>query len=202
MVSGRDRAVVEQFVQLDQFVYAGSHGFDIRGPGFYREHEGGAASLADLDAAEKRLDERLASVGGALVERKRFAGAVHYRNAADADAPTVEAAVDEVHAALPKLRKRGGKKVFELLPDIPWDKGGAVLWLLEMLDLDRPDVLPIYLGDDLTDEDAFRAMAGRGLGIIVGGHAPTTAATMMLRDPDEVQRFLKKLADLLRGRLE
>ncbi len=196
VVSGRDRGDVESLVQLESLIYAGSHGFDIRGPELRHEHEGGVAVLGDLEDVERQLRARLESIRGAQVERKRFAVAVHYRNVDDAAVEGVESAVDAVHAAHAKLRKRGGKKIFELQPDIPWDKGRAVLWLLETLDLDRPDVLPMYLGDDLTDEDAFRALAGRGLGIVVGDFAPPTAADFRLRDVGEVQVFLERLTDL------
>jgi alpha,alpha-trehalase len=86
-----------------------------------------------------------------------------------------------------------GKKVYELLPDIDWDKGKAVLWLLETLDLVRGKVLPIYIGDDRTDEDAFRALEKRGVAILVSEHAQVTAANYWLNNPAQVERFLRAL---------
>ena len=73
-----------------------------------------------------------------------------------------------------------------------------MLSLLERLDLDRPQVVPIYLGDDLTDEDAFHALQGRGVGIVVRGedHARETAAQYALADCDDVRRFLELLVAL------
>ena len=73
-----------------------------------------------------------------------------------------------------------GKKVYELLPDIDWDKGKAVLWLLETLELERGKVLPIYIGDDRTDEDAFSALENRGVGILVSEQPQVTAASYWL----------------------
>ena len=84
-----------------------------------------------------------------------------------------------------------GKKVWELQPDVDWDKGRAVRWLIESLKLQ--DALPVYLGDDVTDEDAFRALAARGVGIVVQDAPRPTAATLTLRDPDEVRDFLAAL---------
>lgn len=201
IVSGRDRADVEPLVGLDGLVYAGSHGFDIKGPdGLSMEHRGGRECLPDLDSAERELRLRIEPIPGARVERKRFAIANHYRNVADADVPKVEAAVREVLGRHDRLRLSGGKRVFELRPDIDWDKGRAVLWLLEALGLEGDDVLPFYLGDDVTDEDAFRVLGGRGIGVLVGTPSYLTHASYGLHDTSEVEKLLAELVNLLRGR--
>jgi trehalose-phosphatase len=129
-----------------------------------------------------------------LIEPKRFAISIHFRLADERDLPRIERAVDAAAAAVPGLRKGHGKKLFELRPDLDWDKGKALLWLLDALGLDRPDVLPVYIGDDLTDEDAFRAVAGRGIGILVAGEPRETAAEYQLHDPGEVVELLERLA--------
>jgi trehalose-phosphatase len=98
--------------------------------------------------------------------------------------------------------------VWELRPDLDWDKGRAVLWILAALGLDRPDVVPVYLGDDVTDEDAFRALAEppgpsegaaprdrTGIGILVAEEPRETAARFVLRDPAEVRSFLADFAE-------
>ncbi len=199
IVSGRDRTDVEPMVRLDGLVFAGSHGFDIKGPdGLRMEHEGGRDCLPDLEQAERELKARIDPISGARVERKRFAIANHYRNVADEDAPRVEQAVREVLGMHQRLRISGGKKVFELRPDIDWDKGRAVLWLLEALQLDGDDVVPFYMGDDVTDEDAFREMADRGVGVLVGTPSYRTNATYGLQNTAEVQQFLQGLISLLR----
>jgi trehalose-phosphatase len=103
--------------------------------------------------------------------------------------------VDAVAARHRELRMMNGKKVYELLPDIDWDKGKAVLWLLETLGLESRNVLPIYIGDDRTDEDAFRALEKRGIAILVSEHPQVTAANYWLNKPEEVEEFLQKVAD-------
>lgn len=83
-----------------------------------------------------------------------------------------------------------------LLLQVDWDKGRALLHLLEVLGLqEQADVLPIYIGDDKTDEDAFKALQGpsNGVGILVSTKAKPTAAAYTVRDPDEVAAFLKML---------
>lgn len=198
VVSGRDRADVKKMVDLEELVFAGSHGYDITGPnGLKMENELGAAALPDLDAAERELNDRIAAIPGARVERKRFAIAVHYRQVERGREPQVEQAARDVKEMHPKLRLKGGKKIWELQPDVEWDKGRAVLWLLDHLGLDRDDILPIYMGDDVTDEDAFRALQGRGIGVLVGRPEEKTRADVLLEDVDEVEQFLRGLAEEL-----
>jgi trehalose-phosphatase len=101
--------------------------------------------------------------------------------------------VNEVIARHRELRTITGKKVYEFQPDIGWNKGRAVAWLLETLGLEQPEVLPLYIGDDLTDEDAFRALEKRGVGIVVTEELRPTAARYALKGPAEVERFLREL---------
>lgn len=197
IVSGRDRADVERLVGLEGLIYAGSHGFDIAGPdGLHKEHEGAPEFLPALDRAERRLHSELDAIAGALVDRKRFAVAAHYRCVAAEDVARVEAAVDAAVAEAPQLlHKTGGKMVFELRPRVDWDKGWAVTWLLSALELDRPDVVPLYVGDDETDEDAFAALHDvGGIGVLVGPGAQRTAADYRVDDPAAVGRLLHLLA--------
>jgi len=197
IVSGRDLADVRKLVSLDGIFYAGSHGFDISGPGGHIDFQQGLAYLPALDRAEKSLHKRLEGVPGCQIERKRFAIAVHFRRVAEDRVADVEAAVDEVVAAHKDLRKTGGKMIFELRPDIDWDKGKALVWILRQLEMNHDDVLPLYLGDDLTDEDAFAALRSRGIAILVRDESRPTAAHYAVENPKEVGVFLRELAELL-----
>ncbi len=194
VISGRDLPDVKQKVGLDAIFYAGSHGFDIAGPkGRHIEAQQGTSFLPDLDEAQEDLEERLGNISGAMLERKKFSIAIHYRNVAEGRASDVSEIVDRVHARHPRLRKSSGKKVYELQPDVDWNKGEALLWLLDKLGPDRSDVIPMYMGDDVTDEDAFKALPDRGIGIVVQEAPRPTAAQYRLKDPDEVQRFLSEM---------
>lgn len=201
IVSGRDRRNVEQMVGLDDLVYAGSHGFDIRGPsGLEMQHQDAQPFVGELDQVERKLQAGIESVAGAHLERKKYGIAVHYREVAEPEVARVADVVDAVRGEHAGLRKRGGKKVFELQPDIEWHKGYAVMWLAEALGIDRASASILYIGDDLTDEDAFRELRRRdaGIGILVAGEPSRTAATYCVRDCDEVYQFLKSLTDMLR----
>ncbi|MHA1565756.1 MAG: trehalose-phosphatase [Alphaproteobacteria bacterium] len=194
VISGRDLQDVQGLVGIENIFYAGSHGFRISGPGQWQKvSEHGTEFLPILDRAEQALRERTEEISGAIVERKHLSVAVHYRLVEEDGVAKLAAIVDDVLRAHPELRQSAGKKVFDLQPDIDWNKGKAILWMLEALNLDRHDVLPIYIGDDVTDEDAFRALRNRGLGIVVKGAHRTTGAQYALDDPDQVCQFLAAL---------
>ncbi|MBM4330082.1 MAG: trehalose-phosphatase [Deltaproteobacteria bacterium] len=199
IISGRDLKDVRDKVRIDSIVYAGSHGFDIAGPrGLQAENTVGEEFLPVLDRAEKELSRKLGSIPGLLVERKKFAIATHFRLVDPGRVEGVEKVVDEVAAGHPELRKAYGKKIFELQPQIDWHKGEALLALLRTLKLDGGDMLPIYIGDDVTDEDAFRALKGRGIGIVVWDRPYETAAAYSLKNPEEVREFLLQLIPFCR----
>lgn len=197
IISGRGREDVAALVDLPGLIYAGSHGFDIAGPPpTSLRLEVGDGVPERIGKAAERLHQDLSDVPGLLIEPKGFAISIHFRLVDENDLPRIERAVDAAVAAIPGLRKAHGKKLFEIRPDLDWDKGQALLWLLDTLGLDRPDVLPFYIGDDLTDEDAFRALGGRGnpgVTILVAEEPRDTAAGYRLRDPEEVGQFLEKL---------
>lgn len=195
IVTGRGLDDARARIGLDDLVIAASHGFDVAGP-----PGSGIRLVVDPEIepvmveAETRLRQRTAHIPGVIVESKRFSVAVHYRLTPRDLVAGVDAIVTATATELPGVRKARGKEVFELRPALDWDKGRAVLWLLDHLPLDRSATVPIYIGDDVTDEDAFRAIAERGIGIVVTEEPRPTAARYALRDVEEVRRFLDRLA--------
>ncbi|MCC9167639.1 trehalose-phosphatase [Pontibacter harenae] len=199
VVSGRDRQNVQNLVNLDMLYYAGSHGFDITGPdGMSAEPGGAKEALPALDRSEQELQELIGNIAGAQVERKRYAIAVHYRNVADEEVDKVRNAVDEVLSNHKELKKGLGKKIIELKPNLDWHKGKAVLWLMEAIGLKEEEVVPMYIGDDITDEDAFATLQGRGITILVGEHDDKTAADYSLEDVEDVRAFLSDLTQTIK----
>ena len=200
IISGRDLADVMHMVALERVWYAGSHGFEVWGPGGERgEREEGRRLLGPLAEAADELERSVADIPGARVERKRFAIAIHFRQVDDGRIADVEGAVDRARDRHPGLRKTGGKRIFELRPDVEWDKGRALWWVFERAALQPDRILPIYLGDDVTDEDAFAALGDRGVGIVVEDGDRPTHAEYRLANPREVREFLVELAERLEG---
>lgn len=200
IVSGRGRSDVEGLVGLDGIIYAGCHGFDISGPTRVDiEHEVGAGFKRDVAAAAHELAEQLALIDGVIVENKTFGVAVHYRLVDDSDVDRIEWSVNGTLKRHPRLRGTRGKKVFELLPNLKWDKGAAVLWLIDALHLDLDGTVPLYIGDDVTDHDAFRALHDDGISILVSDEPADGDADYRLTDVDQVGTFLEKIAEFLDG---
>jgi trehalose 6-phosphate phosphatase len=199
VISGRDRAVVQDLMGMHDLIVAGSHGFDIWHPerGTLR-HEAATGFERLVADVSDELDDGVGWLDGVQVERKRASVAVHYR-LADADA--AERVAEFVRRLLAgrsgELKLTPGKMVYEVQPNLDWDKGRAVRFLLDTLGLTGPDIVPIYLGDDVTDEDAFRELGGRGVSVFVGDPATLgrpTEADFVLACVDEVAQLLDTLA--------
>jgi trehalose 6-phosphate phosphatase len=199
ILSGRDLADVRERIGLPGLWYAGSHGFELTGPdGTHHQNPEAAASIPVLAGAAADLADQLGHIPGVVVEHKRFGVAVHYRNAARDRVGEVAAAV-RTAGQRTALRVTTGREVIELRPNIDWDKGKTLRWVLDYIrdNEGAGPLLPIYLGDDITDEDAFDAVDGDGIAILVrhgddGDRA--TAARYALDDPDRVREFTERLA--------
>jgi trehalose 6-phosphate phosphatase len=195
VISGRDLDDIRRLVGIDSLWYAGSHGFDIAppegSPGGYRV---AAEFEPEIHIAASELAEATRRHSGVIVEDKRSSISVHFRLADEAIIPELEKMVDDAVSRHPSLTKTYGKKVVQLQPAMDWDKGKALSWLLDRTA--NGEAYPIYVGDDLTDEDAFVAIRDLGLGIIVTDAARPTAARYSLSCPLEVEGFLECLVEL------
>jgi trehalose 6-phosphate phosphatase len=104
--------------------------------------------------------------------------------------------------ALGKVRISRGKKVLEVRPAVAWDKGKAIRLLMKRYGKGKQTkLLPVYLGDDLTDEDGFGVIAAyeNGISVFVGEASHNTTAQYYLRSPREVTTFLGLLLEHARG---
>ena len=196
IISGRDRADVEARVSLPGLIYAGSHGFDIAGLNHTMTLPAADVARPSLEEAAAQLARQLNGIDGIVLERKRFGVSTHYRNVDPSEVETVRQIVDGVLAGFSGLRVQPGKMVLDLQPDLDWDKGRAVQWILDALDLDAAQARVIYVGDDETDEDAFQALGSNSLGVRVGPARLVTHADYRVDGPDDVKRFLGWLAQL------
>jgi len=196
VVSGRGLSDARERAGLAGVAYAGNHGMEIEGPGFRHVHAEAAAARPRLDRVVDRLAAPLAAVPGAILEDKGLTLSVHDRMVPAERVEEVRRAVAAAVEGEEGLRLTEGKRVLEVRPAVQWHKGRAVEFLLDALH-PPPEAPVIYLGDDVTDEDAFRVLAGSvaGEGVIVADPVPAgTAARSFLRSPEEVAALLEALA--------
>ncbi len=182
LVSGRGLADLETRVGIPGIVYAGNHGLEIRGCGL-------RFSIGGVDVLRQVVQELRAGVraiAGAEVEDKGLTASVHFRRVAPGDWPAVERIVRGT--APSGIAIHEGKMVFEIRPAVSWNKGSAVRWMVEQLDLEG--ALLAYFGDDRTDEDAF-AVLPEGVTVRVG--EGESLARWRMRDVEQVETFLRAL---------
>lgn len=200
VISGRDADDVRRRVGVEGIWYAGDHGFELIGPNGQRhEYTAARAALPAVHDAAAALRDRLANVPGVHIERKHFTVVAHYRDVPATRVDDVLSAVREIAARDGRLRVTLGRKIGELAPNVDWHKGHALRWLLRRV-AQAEHTLPIYAGDDLTDEDAFDTVGADGLGIVVRHDEcgdRRSGAHVAVGGPGQLRELLGRLADLL-----
>ena len=201
IVSGRALADVRELAGLAGVIYSGNHGMEIQGPGIDAMDD----VATTLRPVMLRIHQELATISGryegAFVEDKGLSLSVHYRLVPDQLESEFEAAV---HKACADILATGdvivvrGKKVLDIRPAVASDKGKAMRFLRESV-TERAGGrahLPIYVGDDTTDEDAFREVnASGGLSVFVGPMDRPTDAAWRVGSPTDVTWFLGALLE-------
>jgi trehalose 6-phosphate phosphatase len=207
IVTGRAISTIKEFMKLDNLYYAGSHGFDIRKPGFTLFKQVAEDFLPALGSCFNNIKLRIAEIPGSSIEDNKFSLSVHYRNVETEESceRLHNVVKEEVAKYSDKLEARAGKKVHEIRPKIEWHKGEAIQFLLnnipevKELDNNETQLIPIILGDDITDEDGFKSMYNYDNSIsifVTGGNNRPTHAKYTLNSVDEVQQFLQRLTQL------
>lgn len=194
IVSGRMREDVMKLTGIQELIYAGSHGFDIQGPEVSMVHPEAKKLIPVISEVIEKLKAEISDIPGLLIEEKKFSVAVHYRLVDESKyLPQIRKVVQNTVKGNKSLRFMSGKKVFEILPAIDWDKGKAIRWIMQALKIDWANSSVIYIGDDTTDEDAFREVRTRGTGILVSDEPIISSADFRLTSPDEVKRLFEKI---------
>ncbi|MDD2752221.1 MAG: trehalose-phosphatase [Candidatus Omnitrophica bacterium] len=195
IISGRSLEDLKNTVGLKGIIYSGNHGLEIQGPKIRFESRVSPGLKLAIRKIAQGLRKELAGINGALIEDKGLTLSVHYRLVDKQDLPVFKKIIAQVvhpYRAGDKIKIDSGKKVYEIKPPVQWDKGKVVLWLMARQQFSEGEikVLPVYIGDDATDEDAFKALKRKGLTIVVG-NPNNSAADYYLKDAQEVIKFLR-----------
>ncbi|WP_241386288.1 trehalose-phosphatase [Rhodococcus sp. CH91] len=203
VISGRDPADVRARVGLPGLWYAGNYGYELVGPdGREYEDPDAVAALPALKRAGEEITRRLRHVDGVSVECKRFSVTVHYRNAAAEHVDEIVAVVHDVGRRHESLRSTHGRTIVELRPGTDGDKGFALQRVLAHI-AGAETAVPVYIGDDLSGEDAFDALSKDGIGIVVRSTElgdRYSAADFAADGPGGVREYLEEIAEQLRRR--
>jgi trehalose 6-phosphate phosphatase len=204
IISGRSLEDLKNKVNINGIVYAGNHGFEIDGPGLRFINPVANEIRPFLRLVRQILTSAVGTIKGVLVEDKGLTLSVHYRQADDAQAPLVQHIIKKTiysTAVRGIVKMTEGKKVYEVRPAVSWDKGKAIRLLMKRYGKGgrQSGLLPIYLGDDLTDEDGFKIIEryGNGISVHVGGINPASAAHYYVDSPRDVYRFLDMLREFM-----
>lgn len=195
IISGRSLKNIKKIVGMKNIIYAGNHGLEMEGSGI-RFLRLSAVDLARpiIKKIGVQLRKDMKNITGAFVEDKGATLSLHYRLARSKDKVLIKKKLDKVvrpYIISKKIKLTSGKKVWEVRPDLDWNKGRAVNWILK-----KKKAFPLYIGDDVTDVDAFRAIRDRGVSVFVGKPKKGISADYFVRNPREVEKFLKKLTEL------
>lgn len=189
VVSGRAMGDLRAKVGLERLAYAGNHGLEISAGPWHWTHPGVLGRREALRRAVVAAEALCRLAPGAWVEAKGATFSIHVRAVKD---PRAEARLRSGLAAVVRraggLALRTGKRVYEVRPRLAWDKGRAVELLRRRL---APAAACVYIGDDATDEDAFRRLKGKALTVKVG--PGRTAAAFRVAGPAGVRRLLGRL---------
>lgn len=191
VLSGRQLEELRKLLPVPGLYLGGVHGAVISRP------DGECVSLLDRTGVEEVITvlcrlagELIKDQPGFLIENKRYALAIHYRLA---DSEAAEKVLGDFTIESRGLRRQfdlellKGKEILEVRPK-GMHKGNAISWLKK----NSPRAFFTFLGDDTTDEDAFKCVEN-GLGVLVSEYPRPSNASLRLNSPLEVQKFLELL---------
>ncbi len=192
IVSGRSLSEMKGLIKLKGVSLIGNHGFEILCKGKVWSHPEALKIKGILEKTLNRIEERVKNFKGVIIEDKGLSGSVHFRLLKSELEETIRKIVeDEVGKTDGKIGIKEGKKVLEISPNLNWDKGKGVKKLISLLNL-KGDFLKIYIGDDETDEDAFRILKNKDISILVG-RKKIHFAKFRLKNVGQVWLFIKEL---------
>jgi len=202
IISGRALKDIKKKVNVRGIIYAGNHGLQIEGPGIKLDKGVSAGYKNILKKIRNELAKRITRIKGAFMEDKGLSLSLHYRMVREKEISLIKYIFREVtgrYSSKNFFKVENGKKLLEIRPNVNWDKGKAVLWLLSKRQFIFKDdkMLPIYIGDDVTDEDAFRVLKNKGISVFVGSPDKKSQAKYYLKSPEEVTCFLVCLEKVL-----
>lgn len=197
IISGRKLDNLKNIINIPNLFYSGNHGFEFEGPkDLNMSYQIGHEFITDLTEVHNSLTQELNKIKGCIIENKKFSLSVHYRLVDENLHDFISQKIEKSLLSFPNLIRHYGKKVFEIRPNIPWNKGVASENILSKFKTLKNNLIPLYIGDDVTDEDAFKQFRFSGITIKVTTDSHKTNANYLLKSHTEVLQFLYHLNNL------
>lgn len=196
ILSGRALSDITKRVGIKEIYYGGNHGLDISGPDIRYTHPKAIQSRPVINYAKRKLKNKIGDIEGAWLEDKKFTLSLHFRLVRKEEVIHIKKIFYKTLEEFPDVKYLSvlkGKKVLELVPNVSCDKGKAISYILDRL---KNKCLPIYIGDDKTDENAFKAIRNKGITVRIG-KSKKTAANFYLKRQSEILKFLKEVHRLI-----
>ncbi len=201
VISGRSLKDIRKRVGIKRITYAGNHGLEIQGPGIKFSATGAAEIKRTMSRIARELRKETRKIKGTIIEHKGLTVSVHFRmvkSSTEGDVEEVLKRVTTPYVAKKEIMITSGKKIWEVRPPVKWDKGKTALFLIKEKRKTAKKILPVYLGDDKTDEDAFKAIGKGGICVFVG-RPGRSAAPYYFKGVAEVRRFIRRVIDIKKG---
>lgn len=197
IISGRSLKDIKNKVGIEGLIFAGNHGLEIAYQERHFIYPAARKFVPIITEIAQKLARKVRPFSGAILEKKHLSLSLHYRLVQEKKVSQLKAIFLQIvkpYLTKGKIKLTSGKKVWEIRPPLEWDKGKAVLWLAQRLK--APKALPIYIGDDTTDEDAFREVNRIGGISILVGKRQCSCAKYYLKSTKDTQKFLEKIQSL------
>jgi trehalose-phosphatase len=198
IISGRSLEDLRKKIGVSDIIYVGNHGLEVEYPDGSHKKILSSAPTGELRKITQNVRNSLKEIPGIYFEEKGPILAVHYHNVSQRYFALIPQVLEEeLQQWRGRWKMAPGKMVSEIQPKVDFNKGKAVTEILKTFPFSG--LLPIYLGDDQTDEEAFRALKGQGLSVFIGPVGFPSEADFFLKNPDEVQEFLSRCQDVRRA---
>ncbi len=198
IASGRELNDIKRRVGIAGVILVGNHGLEIAGRGINYPTRVSKDYLKTVASIYSELKKEFYNSSGVIVENKKYTLSVHYRMVDAENVNLVRSRVKNIlapYAESGMVVLRRGKKVLEIRPPGEIDKGWAVHWLLAHATpkYRKSSGVIIYIGDDSTDEDAFKALKGKGWAVRVGNTNKHTNAEYYVSNTKAVHKLLESI---------
>ncbi len=199
IVSRRGRQDLASMVDIDGLYHAGSDGLDFSGPGRRGGSRAKVEWVRQIRSLAADLVQAFLGTTGVLVDPRDVSLRLQLDSSARARSAENERVLDSVLRGYPRLQKIRDRDGLLVRPRLEWDRGRAATRIAAELAPSGTGRIPLYAGTHPADETAFRALNTKGLTFVVGGADSATAAQYRLRHPVELESFLFRLSDHIRG---